>query len=353
MHVLQLGPYPPPEGGVSRNMLAIRDALVSAGHACSIIAITRSSEVRDDPGVYRPRSPGALMKLIRTLEYDVLHLHIGGEISPRVLAMTFACTTARRTPKILTLHSGAYPETPEARSARATSVRGYIFRRFDRIIADNEAIANVFKRYGVSSGRVKVIFPYALQLPDENVSVPDDLRAFYAKHKPLLLAVGGLEPDYEPLFQIAAMKSILTQFPDAGLMIVGDGSMRMEVETAVAESSHADNICIAGNVEHAVTLHLIKDADIILRTTLFDGDAISVREALYLGTPVIATDNGMRPEGVCLIPIHDAESLVDKISQLANRGTIKKSAKSDDKSNITNVLDLYAEVLGGQASGAK
>src|SRR5438105_8526009 len=39
------------------------------------------------------------------------------------------------------------------------------------------------------------------------------------------------------------------------------------------------------------SLRAIADADVLLRTTLYDGDAISVREALYLGTPVVATDN--------------------------------------------------------------
>ena len=38
MHVLQLGPYPPPEGGISRNMLAIRDELLKRGDRCTIIA---------------------------------------------------------------------------------------------------------------------------------------------------------------------------------------------------------------------------------------------------------------------------------------------------------------------------
>ena len=48
------------------------------------------------------------------------------------------------------------------------------------------------------------------------------------------------------------------------------------------------------------------DCTILLRTTLYDGDAVSVREALWIGTPVIASDNGMRPEGVRLVPKEDA-----------------------------------------------
>ena len=74
---------------------------------------------------------------------------------------------------------------------------------------------------------------------------------------------------------------------------------------------------LAGDVEHKITLHLIKKADILLRTTKFDGDAIAVREALFLDTPVIATDNGLRPAGVNLIPIHDQDELVKKIENLS------------------------------------
>jgi glycosyltransferase involved in cell wall biosynthesis len=53
-----------------------------------------------------------------------------------------------------------------------------------------------------------------------------------------------------------------------------------------------------GDVEREITIHLIEKADLLLRPTYFDGDAVSVREALFLQTPVVATDNGMRPDGV-------------------------------------------------------
>ena len=127
-------------------------------------------------------------------------------------------------------------------------------------------------------------------------------------------------------------------------MIVGDGSMRGVVEEAVAESGYADNIYLAGNVLHAITLHLIDKADILLRTTLFDGDAISVREALFLGTPVIATENGMRPEGVHLIPVHSTNDLVKVVKELARTEQKPRPAGGDNTDNINAVLDLYDEL---------
>jgi glycosyltransferase involved in cell wall biosynthesis len=220
-----------------------------------------------------------------------------------------------------------------------------VFRRFDRIIAVNEALAEVFRRFGVRDDHVRMILPYSLSQPDETVAVPDDLREFCARHSPLLLAVGGLEPDYEPLFQIAAMSDILAEFPNAGLLIVGDGSMRGEVNDAATACGYAGHIRIAGNVPHAVTLHLIRDADILIRTTLFDGDAISIREALFLETPVIATDNGMRPDGVHLIESGNADDLVAKVRSVLDQSGTKPAESTEDSTNIASVVELYGEIL--------
>lgn len=351
MHVLQLGPVPPPEGGVSRNMMAIRDELRAAGHRCSIIATTKGPGKASEPDVYRPRSVLALQNLLRSLKFDILHLHIGGEVNAKVIALAATAARFGNRKSVLTLHSGAFPQTKEGISAKPFSIRGLVFRKFSRLVAVNQEIADVFRRYGVAENKISVVLPYSLGLPDENVTVPAELSAFIIGHSPLLLAVGGLEKEYDPLFQIAAMKEIVNEFPDAGLLIVGEGSLRREVEQAVSASKYSTHIRITGNVGHAVTLHLIRDADILIRTTLFDGDAISVREALYLGTPVIATDNNMRPDGVHLIPVGDKNALLERINMIARSKQNQPPAQSVDTSNIKMILDLYSELKSFRCSG--
>jgi len=342
LHVLQLGPYPPPEGGVSRNMLAIGDELRSAGHTCTYVATTQGAMEGD--GVLRPRSAMGMLRTLAAARFDVLHLHVGGDVTPRVLALCAACAFVGRGRSVLTMHSGGFGESAAAEKAGHASFAGMIFRRFSRIVAVNAKLADVFRRFGVSDERVRVILPFALRRPETSVVVPADLLDFAAKHSPLLLAVGGLEKDYDPLFQIDAMTEILAQHPRAGLMIVGDGSMRAEVEAAA--SRLGENVKIAGNVEHAVTLHLIERADVLLRTTLFDGDAISVREALFLGTPIIATDNGMRPDGVHLIAVGDREAFIKAVSECVSAGRQMQPGEGDGNANIRAVLDLYGEIAG-------
>ena len=75
---------------------------------------------------------------------------------------------------------------------------------------------------------------------------------------------------------------------------------------------------LCGDVPHALTLRLIAESDLFLRTTLYDGDSVAIREALQLGTPVIASDNGMRPAGVHLIPCRSSEALRDRASTVSS-----------------------------------
>jgi glycosyltransferase involved in cell wall biosynthesis len=83
-----------------------------------------------------------------------------------------------------------------------------------------------------------------------------------------------------------------------------------------------------------------------LRTTLYDGDSVAVREALHLGTPVIATDNGMRPEGVHLIPIHNADALVNAVARIAAATRETRTADNTaDERNVEAVWQVYTGLL--------
>lgn len=349
MHVLLLGPYPPPQGGVQRNMLAIRDELRRAGHECSIINITRSAQNSGgEPNVFHPPTPLALVRLLLGLKYDLLHIHIGGEIPLRVLGLLAVCALAARGKSILTLHSGGYPSSKAGRTARRFSARGFIFRLYQRLVCVNQEQVEMFEKFGATPEKVRLIYPFFNRNPNENIRVPAHLKDFAAAHKPFLLTVGLLQPTYNLPLQIEALRKIREKFSGAGLMIIGAGDLEDELRRTIDAESYAEHILLAGDVEHAVTLHLIKDCDVLLRTTDYDGDAISVREALFLETPVIATDNGLRPEGVRLIPPGDRAALEKAIestlSAVEQSEKIKSAAKPDDYRNITAILNLYEEI---------
>lgn len=343
LHMLQLGPYPPPEGGITRNIIGIRDELQRRGHPCSIIATSRSSSETTEPNVYHPRTAVGLLYRLVSSNSDILHLHIGGDLTQRVLALALVCTLLSKR-SVLTLHSGGYPLTEEGRNASASSLRGRIFLRFSRIIAVNRQMKDLFRRYGVPDDRIAVVPPYSLAPPHENAVIPPGLLAFFDKHSPVFVAVGGLENEYQPLFLVSAMDRILEDFPDAGLIIVGDGALRTETERAILEGGHEGRIYLSGSIDHELSLHLMRRADAMIRPSLFDGDAISIREAMFLGTPVVATDTGNRPDGVQLFSIGDVNGLVEQLNSVVAAGRKITALPPADVSNIATVVDLYEEL---------
>lgn len=346
MRVLQLGPFPPPNGGVQTNLKAIHDLLGERGHDTSVVAITRTSQTEGVPNVYKPRSIFELIKLLLTLRFDIVHFHVGGDLNFRLATLIFFCGLLPNRKAVVTFHSGGYA-AKAVHFAKPFSWRGYAFRSLDFVIGVNAQMMEMFRRFGVKEQKMRLILPFVLQKPKPNLKIPEKLSGFAKKHQPFLLTVGLLEKEYALSLQIEALELILTKFPNAGLMILGSGSLETELRELIASKKYRGNIFLTGDVEREITIHLIERADVLLRPTYFDGDAVSVREALFLQTPVIATDNGMRPCGVNLIPAPpQVESLVEKVCQvLSNKVEQKSTENLGGWENIETVLNVYEELL--------
>ena len=345
MRVLLLGPYPPPHGGVQTNLVAIRSFLRKHGIPSAVINITRHRKP-DAEEVYYPKGPLQLLRLLAQLRYDVVHLHIGGMLTNRLLALSLACTLRPGTKSLMTFHSGGFPSSPEGQSLGPSSFAGFVLRRFDGVIAVNEEIESFLHKLGVRPQRARCISPYAFQPNDRSANfLPAVVSAFLGKHDPVLLSVGLLEPEYDLPIQIEALPRVRKKFPDAGLLLIGSGSLEASLRAKIDASPCAQHILLAGDVPHAATMEAVSRSRLMLRTTLYDGDALSVREALQLGTPVIATDNGMRPPGVRLIPKSDPQALLSVIEQELQHPVARQEQASNHETNLQAVFDFYRDLV--------
>jgi glycogen(starch) synthase len=345
MRILQLGPYPPPHGGVQTNLVAIRRFLLDRGIPCAVINITRHRKPDQDE-VYYPANALQLIVLLLRLRYDILHLHVGGILSRRVLRLGLVCTMLPGRRTVFTFHSGGYPSMPEGKSTGTNSFAGVVLRRFDRVIGVNDEIMGFFQKLRIPQDRLRLILPHAFL--DENVSeglLPEPLETFMAQHHPLFISAGQLEPEYDLPLQIRGLGSAREKFPHAGLVMLGQGSLEQQLRSLIQSQHYAEHILLCGDIAHAYAMQAIGRASIMLRTTLYDGDAISVREALHLGTPVIATDNGMRPEGVHVIPKENPEALRQAIEQLLGAQRAVRLNPIRDESNLEAVLQVYKDLM--------
>jgi len=344
MRVLQLGPYPPPHGGVQTNLVAIRQFLKTRGDWSGVINLTRHRKPAADD-VYYPRSAFETLWLLLKLRYEIIHLHIGGDVSPRLLALSLVCCSIPGKKAVLTFHSGGYPASKAGRTAHPRTLRGFVLRRFDAIIAVNREIAAMLQRFGVAGGRIHTICPFAAPAL-ETAALPDRLQSFFQSHSPVFLTVGLLEPEYDLPLQIELMGRIRETFPGAGLVIAGSGSLEDALRRHIAGTPYSTDVMLYGDMPHAVTLRAMAECDVLLRTTLYDGDSVAVREALALGTPVVATDNGMRPAGIHLIPPRDPQALTGAIRAcltIPKNPTQTPGSRLDDHSE--EVYGVYRDLL--------
>jgi len=139
MRVLQLGPYPPPHGGVQTNLVAIRDYLRGQDIPCAVINLTRHRKPDADE-VYYPAGAAGLLRRLLTLPYDVLHLHIGGNLTTRLLGLSLVCCLIPGKKAVLTFHSGGFPSSPAGQALQSKTFSAFVLRRFDAIIGVNPEI---------------------------------------------------------------------------------------------------------------------------------------------------------------------------------------------------------------------
>ncbi len=347
MKVLLLGPYPPPHGGVQTHLVALREFLLQHGIECGVVNLTRFRQGEKD-NIYYPRSAWELLRLLARLRYDIVHLHFGGDLSLRLLGLSMVCASLPWAESVLTFHSGGYPTSPKGRTASPRSLRGFVLRRQSHLIAVNQELAGLFRRFGCPPERVSLVPPYATGVAQGLAapSLPSALQSFFDSHDPVLVTVGLLEREYDLELQIDCMDRIRSQHPNAGLVIIGSGSLEESLRRRIARSTCAPHILLEGDVPHGITLEAIAQCDVFLRTTLYDGDSISVREALQLGKPVIATDNAMRPEGVRLIPPSDPEALRTVVGRvLAEPPALSSTPPEVGTANLEAVLRVYQQLL--------
>jgi glycogen(starch) synthase len=349
MKVVLIGAYPPPHGGLQTHLVALRNYLRTRQIPCSVINITRFREARAEQ-LYHPQHAVELATLLVRLPGDILHLHLGGNLTRRLLWLGLLCCLLPRRRAVLTLHSGGYPSSPDGQSAHPWTFTAFVLRQFDRLIGVNRELVELFHRLGVPAEKTRLIVPYVLPGDRQSattsaVALPRALQRFFESHRPILTTVGLLEPEYDLDLQVDVLGRVLERLPGAGLLIIGAGSLESTLRRTVATKAYADHVLVAGDVPHEGTLKAIAMSDVFLRTTRYDGDSIAVREALQVGTPVIATDNRMRPAGVRLIPPGDIDALFCAIDAVLNEDRPRSPvADVSTEHNLQAVLDVYLEL---------
>ena len=138
-----------------------------------------------------------------------------------------------------------------------------------------------------------------------------------------------------------AFALVRARHPDAGLVVYGPGTREPALAAAARARGLDGAVHHLGELERQRALAVVAAADLFVRPTLADGDAISVREALALGRPVVASAVGARPAEAALFPAGDAAACAEQIFQTLAKRLPEHAHRVDC---LPTLLDLYARV---------
>ena len=137
--------------------------------------------------------------------------------------------------------------------------------------------------------------------------------------RPLLLSVGNLVPLKGHDLTIAAFASLLADYPDAQLALVGSGTERARLEAQVRSLGLEGRVVFAGSVPNAELPQWFSAADVSVLSSSREGWANVLLESMACGTPVVATRRGGTPEVITndaagrLVDVRDAEHISAEI----------------------------------------
>jgi glycogen(starch) synthase len=353
--VLLAGHYPPPFAGESIHVKQSAHLLRERGIEVEILNLRRgagpSSEYRHATGLLT----FLFMPFRLARRSTIFHLHTNGHNWKSWVWMFVAVLAARLkgAPMILTIHSGLMSQYAKRLGKGRIRIARWVLRSFTRVVCVNPDIARTVTELGVHDARIRVI-PAFLGVPEPGEMATADERAI-RRFRPLLVVVGGGDADPELGLPVVAhaLRELRERFPRVGAVFIG-WMVGSKITPLIRDLGLTDHAICLGEVSHERCLALLRRGDVVVRSTFVDGDAITVREALALGVPVVASDTQFRPEGTILFRRGDSADLQSKLSDVLSRGKRAEPSGGDRACPSADQLwRVYCEVGGiGHSGGA-
>lgn len=309
-----IGVYPPPVGGISIHIQRLSDYLDDREISYSIYDNTEG--LKDKPVHYTGSIEKWSLKYFFTAKESIIHCHF----LRWQVRFLLSLLKLRGKRIIFTFHSFRQEESVGLLKKVMIGITG---RLGDVFICVTDEIARDLIAIGIPERKVVVIPGFIAPKEEMNSSLPNVVERFIAGASPLIVANGMIGALYrsEDLYGvdlcIELLRRLIPDHPQLKMVFcitsTKDSNVRVELERRIEEYGIVDHFLFVEGMEF---YPIVQRADLMLRTTNTDGDAISIRESLYFGTPVLASDCTDRPMGVITFKNRNLDDLVDKANDM-------------------------------------
>tara|TARA_B100000900_G_scaffold54981_1_gene40909 strand:- start:6193 stop:7296 length:1104 start_codon:yes stop_codon:yes gene_type:complete len=146
-----------------------------------------------------------------------------------------------------------------------------------------------------------------------------------------ILFVGWLEKAKGISQIIQSFKRLIDKKNNIELIIVGDGSMKKELEKLLVQKKYRDKIKLKGWLNDKALRQCYQDSDMFILPSWYEGMPNSLIEATATGLPSISTDVGMvsdyynDKENMLIIDLKNQNILTNSIEKLINDVNLRKN----------------------------
>ena len=301
--------YKPYMSGVTNYVALNKRVLEEAGHEVFVFTFGDLDYPLDEINIFRsPNLPlldkiytfnlrynRKAQRLLQTMDIvHVMHPFISGPLAieycrPKHIPIVFTNHTR------YDIYMGAY--VPILSFLGGWLMRGYlpIFCRYvDRVISPSPGMRDLLVKFGVD-------------VPIEVIPNGIDLQPFYAHAEPferssfgfsnedvLLVYVGRLAPEKNLTFLLTAFGAVAQTAPKCGLLLIGDGLEKVQLQSFVKINGLSDRVHFTGLVPYDMMPRYLAMADAFVTASVSEVHPFTVIEAMAAGLPIL----GIQSPGV-------------------------------------------------------
>lgn len=315
------------------------------------------NDVREDVLVYRLGAKRARMAVLAILKAIwSLRPHVVLSTAGLNFAVALASPLFPRRTRVILREANSVTaflqEVARSRPWQAVFYRWVyrtLYRFVDQVVCQSEfMLHDIVANTGLPLSKVVRIYnPVDIEKINALASQND---SSYVGEGPHLVTVGrcSYQKGYDILLK--AFELVHGEHPHASLTILGDGDGRQELERLAGRLGIQDAVRFLGFQPNPYPY--LKDADIFVSSSRYEGSANAILEAMACGTPVVATDcpssnREVIKEGVTgwLAKVEDIQSLAMTICKaIAGRADLDAAAirgRCESLCSVGQVMALY------------
>jgi glycosyltransferase involved in cell wall biosynthesis len=385
--LIATGIYPPDIGGPATMLAAMKEALAAAGLSVQIITYSDSglgSEdgiTRIDNRRLRPvarlwyfihlcRLSFSADLIYATDTYSVGYFaYLLKKIFKKKYIIRFAGDGAWESSfnqgltrdYIVDFWSKTYGAEIERLKRRGRLILG----QADAVIAVSNFLSDLAAIIGTDRDNIRTIYNSIDFMAKDDRKASTDLRTAHAGAK-LIMTVCRLTPWKGVDSLIRILPSVIEKTGDVRLVVLGTGSEMENLRRLARETRVEDKVMFLGKIDHNEVVAYLKQANLFILNTNYEGLSHTLLEAMKAGVPIITTRVGGNPEVIndgvdgLLVRYNYEQELADAATRilsdpaLANKfvgNAAEKLKKFNWDNTVSSTITVIREVYEKNSAG--